>query len=168
MRLAAPEPRRATPSGTTLRERIRAARREPASWRELGYAVLLALVLWLVDAVVVFNAVLLPGLLLVSPVLAGFDRVDVLAWQVDRPAEALPIALIAGPLALVLAAYVVTLVAAAQASLARILLSPAEAVLAARVRSWGGRGFGWSTPSRPSVDGSSVTCTTGCNSDSSH
>ncbi len=137
MRFGVPDSLRATPSGASLRERIRAARREPASWRELGYAVLLALILWLVDAVVAFNAVLLPGLVVLSPVLAGFYRVDVLAWQFDRPVEALPLALVGGPLAVVLAAYVVTLVAAAQASLARILLSPSEAVLAARVQELG-------------------------------
>jgi signal transduction histidine kinase len=132
MRVVVPAPARTTP-GAPLRERIREARREPASWRELGYAVLLALVLWWVDAVVAFNAVVLPGLLLVSPVLAGFDQVDVLFWQFDRPAEALPLALVGGPALLVVTAYAATLVAAGHASLARILLSPSEAALAARV-----------------------------------
>jgi len=123
--------------GATLRQRIVAARREPTSGRELGYAVLLALLLWFVDAVVAFNAVFVPGALLVSPILAGFDRVDVLLWQVDRPVEALPLALIGAPVLFVVAAYLVTVVAAAQASLAQILLSPSEAMLAERVREIG-------------------------------
>jgi signal transduction histidine kinase len=132
MRVDVPAPARTAP-GSPLRERIREARREPASWRELGYAVLLALVLWWVDAAVAFNAVVLPGLLLVSPVLAAFDRVDVLFWQFDRPAEALPLALLGAPALFVVTAYVATLVAAGHASLARILLSPSDAALAARV-----------------------------------
>jgi signal transduction histidine kinase len=132
MRFDVPASARTT-SGAPLRERIRAARQEPASWRELGYAVLLALVLWWVDAAIAFNAVVLPGLLLVSPLLAAFDRVDVLFWQFDRPVEALPLALVGAPLLFVATAYLATLAAAGHASLARILLSPSEAALAARV-----------------------------------
>jgi signal transduction histidine kinase len=137
MRVGVPDSVWETTPRASLRERVRAARREPASWRELGYAVLLALLLWWVDAAVAFNAVVLPGLLVLSPVLAAFDRVDVLFWQFDRPVEALPLALVGGPVLLVVAAYLVTLVAAGQASLARILLSPSEAALAARVRQLG-------------------------------
>jgi signal transduction histidine kinase len=124
-------------SGATLWERIRTARREPTSGRELGYAVLLALLLWPVDAVVAFNAVLVPGVLLVSPILSVFDEIDVLVWQVDRPVEALPLALVGAPVLFVAAAYLMTVVAAAQASLAHILLSPSEALLAERVREIG-------------------------------
>jgi signal transduction histidine kinase len=128
---------RVAPRDASLRERVRVARQEPASWREVGFAVLLALVLWWIDAVVAFNTVALPGVLLVSPVLAAFDRVDVLFWQFDRPVEALPLAAVGGPVLLSVMAYVMTLVAAAQASLTRILLSPSEAELAARVRELG-------------------------------
>jgi signal transduction histidine kinase len=137
MRIGVPESVRETLAGASLRERIRVARQEPASWRELGYAVLLALVLWWVDALIAFNAVFLPGTLLVSPALAAYDRVDVLFWQIDRPVEALPVALVGGPVLLVVGAYLATVVAAAQASLARIVLSPSEAALAARVRELG-------------------------------
>jgi len=137
LRIDVPALPRAPAPGASWWQRIRAVRQEPTSARELGYAVLLALLLWLVDAVVAFNAVFLPGALLVSPVLAGFDRVDVLVWQVDRPVEALPLALVGAPVLFVVAAYLVTVVAAAHASLARILLSPSEAVLAERVRELG-------------------------------
>jgi signal transduction histidine kinase len=137
MRVGVPESVRVVTPGASLRERVRAARREPASWRELGYAVLLALVLWWVDALVAFNAVFLPATLLFSPLLAAFDRVDVLFWHFDRPVEAVPLALVGGPLGLVLGAYVATLVAAGHASLARIVLSPSEAALAARVSELG-------------------------------
>jgi signal transduction histidine kinase len=128
---------RPAPAGASLRDRVRAVRRDPVSGRELGYAVLLALVLWVLDAVAAFSAVTFPGTLLISPVLAAFEQVDVAAWQVDRPVEALPLALLGAPALYVVAAYLVTVVAAAQASLARILLSPSEEALAARVRDLG-------------------------------
>jgi signal transduction histidine kinase len=126
-------PAYAVEPGASLRDRLRAARRTPASARELGYAVLLAVVLWWVDAVVAFNAVLVPGVFLLSPLLATYDQVALFGWTLDSPGEAAPIAAIGGPLTAVAAAYVVTTLAGAQAALARILVNPSEARLAARV-----------------------------------
>lgn len=100
--------------------------RDQASWRSLGYAVLLALGLWLVDAVAVAVVVTTIVVSLFSPLLAHYDTVDMLGWRLDSTREALPFAVIATPISFVLGAYVLTVLAAAQSSLARILLSPRE------------------------------------------
>ena len=52
------------PSGLTWRERRRARRRLPVSWPEVGYAFLLAVVLWPLDFLLVAFAVSLPVLML--------------------------------------------------------------------------------------------------------
>lgn len=117
----------------TLRERLRAGRRLPIVWAEVGYVVLLATILWLVDAVVVTLALVVPGSLLLAPVLVRIDQLDVLGWQIDTTREAALAAAGPGLVALVAAAYAVTALAAAQAALARLLLDPRQAELAAAV-----------------------------------
>lgn len=119
--------------GLTLRARLRQVRRGPGPWRELGYAVLLAVVLWIVDAALVSFVVTIVGGLAAAPWVAAYDQVAVFGWTFDSTAEALPFALVTTPLALVVGAYVLTAAAAGQAALARILLSPTEERLAARV-----------------------------------
>ena len=119
-------------SGLTRRERRRARRRLPVSWPEVGYAFLLAVVLWPLDFLVVAFAVSLPVLLLIAPWLSTVDTMNMFGWRIDPGAEAWLAALL-GVVALVPAAYVVTLAAAAQAALARMLLDPREAQLAAEV-----------------------------------
>ena len=107
--------------------------RDAGSSRALGYAVLLALLLWVVDFLV---AVLVAGTIvtsLLSPMLARFTDVSLGPWILSSTSEALPFALVATPIFYVVGAYVVTVLAAAQASLARILLSPREEELEAHL-----------------------------------
>ncbi|MCB0894172.1 MAG: sensor domain-containing protein [Nocardioides sp.] len=120
------------PSGMTWRERLRAGRRLPVSWREVGYAFLVSVVLWPLDALVVVFAVTVPAVLLLAPWLARVDRLEMLGWQVDPGAEAWLAALI-GLVALAGSAYLVGVVGVAQAALARLLLDPREIELAAAV-----------------------------------
>ncbi len=107
--------------------------RDAASWRALGFAVLLALFLWVVDALVVVLVVTFVVVSLISPLLAHYDTVGMLWWQLDSTREAVPFAIIATPVGIVVGAYALTVLAAAQSSLARILLSPREEELEARV-----------------------------------
>ncbi|MDP3894184.1 sensor histidine kinase [Nocardioides sp.] len=132
MRREVPSPH-VFPAGASWRERARIVRRGEVQWRETGFAVLLASVLWLVDAIIACNVVLVPGVLLLSPLLVVFDDLALLFWQVETPAEAWPVALLAGPVALVLAAYLATVLAGAQAGLAGLLLGGREAELEASV-----------------------------------
>jgi len=73
-----------------------------------------------------------PVVMLLAPVLAETDEMSVLGWHVDAGGEAWLAALV-GLALCVVAAYGVTLAAAAQAALARQLLDPREAELAATV-----------------------------------
>jgi signal transduction histidine kinase len=126
-------PRSAGYPRASLRERLRAGRQMAVAWSEIGYAVLLSAVLWLVDAVVLVFAVTVPAVLLLAPVLVRQDRVDVLGWRIDGTGEAVFAAVGPGLLAVVLSAYLLTGLACGQAALARLLLDPPEARLAAAV-----------------------------------
>jgi signal transduction histidine kinase len=119
------------PSGMTLGERIRAGRRVPVSWSEVGYAVLLGTLLWPVDAVAVF-LLTVPVVLVLAPWLRTVDEMNVVGWHIDTALDGV-LACGAGVLALAVSAYLLTLLAAAQGALARLLLDPQEARLAAAV-----------------------------------
>jgi signal transduction histidine kinase len=119
-------------SGMSLAERRRAGRRVPVSWPEVGYAVLLAGVLWLVDFAAAILLFTVPVTLVLAPVLRLTDDMVVLGWRIDSAVDGV-LASGAGVLALVAAAYLITLLAVAQGALARLLLDPKEAQLAAAV-----------------------------------
>ena len=125
---------RRTPSdGVPWRTRLRALRTMPVAWQEVGYTVLLAVVLWVVDAVALGLVVTVPGVLLAAPALVRLDGpVSMGPWQIDTPAEGW-LAVAPGLVLLVAGLYGTTLLAAAQASLARILLDPQQARLAEAV-----------------------------------
>ncbi|MFI0895046.1 sensor histidine kinase [Streptomyces sp. NPDC020983] len=104
--------------------------REGATWRELGYAALLALVLWPLDALVLAGAVLVPGALLAAPAmlaLNGGTSTKVLkSWTVHGWPPAVGVALL-GLLGLAAGGYVVGAAAGVRAAAARALLVPADA-----------------------------------------
>ena len=117
---------------TTLRERLRAGRQLPVSWPEVGYAFLLAVALWPLDLLFLAFVVSLPVVLLLAPWLSTVDRMSVFGWDVDPGAEAWAASAL-GVLALVGAAYLLTIAAVAQGALARLLLDPREDELRATV-----------------------------------
>jgi signal transduction histidine kinase len=129
LRLVLPQPTGS--EKTTLRERLRTWRTLPL-WSEIGYAVLLSTVFWLVDAVVLTLAITTFVVLLLAPVLVRHEAVAVAGWRIDTTAEAWP-AVAIGLLALGAAAYLITALASGQAALARLLLDPPEARLVAAV-----------------------------------
>ncbi|MFE6645898.1 sensor histidine kinase [Nocardioides sp. NPDC057772] len=121
------------PAPITWGDRLRALRRLRISGPEVGYTVLLATVLWLVDAVVLNLIITIPGVLVLAPVLVRLDApIAVGPWQLSTPAEAW-IAVAPGLGLLVAGLYAAILLAAAQASLARLLLEPAQIRMAAAV-----------------------------------
>ena len=121
-----------TPPALTRRERRQARRRLPMSWAEVGYAFLLAFVLFPLDFLLLVFVVTVPVVMLLAPALAETDDMNVLGWHVDPGPEAWLASLVGVALAVV-AAYAFTLAAVAQAALARLLLDPREAQLAAEV-----------------------------------
>jgi signal transduction histidine kinase len=130
-RLDSPHP--ALPD-TGLRQWIAYRRREPAALRALGYTALLALLVGWVDLILILFTLLVTVVLALSPLLTAYGPIGVMWWQdVDTPIEALPLALVAAPAWFVLSAYVLTVAAAAQAELARVLLGPRQEELSAQV-----------------------------------
>ena len=115
---------------------VRARFAEPASWRELCYVGLLCLLLWPIGLVALVVGVCFPVALLYAgaSILTGLNPVvrPVPGWSVqgDWPALAL---LVLAVLLLPIGGYLIGLVAAAHAWLARLLLSAREPETSAQV-----------------------------------
>ncbi|GAA3954048.1 sensor histidine kinase [Actinoplanes auranticolor] len=124
------------PSRPGLRAWLTVRYTEPVTWRELGHALLLAL-LWPFDVLAVVLAVAVPLALLATPVLLGVDggQVNVLkAWPVTSWPPAVAVAVLAVPV-FALAAYGMTVYAGARAALARTLLTGPDARITELTRS---------------------------------
>jgi signal transduction histidine kinase len=111
--------------------------REQATWRELGYALLFAGLLWPLDALAVTVGMLFPLAVIATPLqlatVGGGRETKVLkAWTVTTWPTACGIAVL-GLLALALGAYVLGAAAGARAELTRLLIAPREDDLGARV-----------------------------------
>ncbi|MBP8537820.1 sensor histidine kinase [Streptomyces sp. MK37H] len=111
--------------------------RERATWRELGHALLFAVLLWPVDALVVAVALLCPLSMVATPPLmamvGGGQEIKVLKqWTVTTWPAAFGIAVL-GVVLLMLGAYALGVVAGARAGLTRLLIAPREAELGTRV-----------------------------------
>jgi signal transduction histidine kinase len=107
---------------------LRTRFREQATWRELGYALLLAVILWPLDALAVTVAVLFPLSMAATPFLmatvGGGQEAKVLKqWTVTSWPEAFGVALI-GVVMLALSCYAIGLVAGARAELTRLVIAP--------------------------------------------
>jgi signal transduction histidine kinase len=111
--------------------------REPLTWRELGYTVLFAGLLWPVEALVVTVALLFPGAMVAAPLLMATagdgQEVKVLKqWTVTSWPAAFGVALL-GVVLLAAGAYVLGVAAGARAGLTRLLIAPREGDLGAKV-----------------------------------
>ncbi|MFB7517899.1 sensor domain-containing protein [Streptomyces sp. NPDC056144] len=124
----APDPHR-TPAAPGLAAWLRLRMGEQATWREFGYALLLATVLGPLDLLALAACVGLPAALLTAPAQLAADGHEakvVKAYLVTTYPEAFAAALL-GAVLLVALAYPLTAVAGARAALARALLAPREA-----------------------------------------
>ncbi|MFD0208743.1 sensor histidine kinase [Streptomyces hirsutus] len=111
--------------------------RERATWRELGYALLFAGLLWPVDALVVTTALALPLSTVATPLLMatvgeGEEAKVLKQWTVTTWPTAFGMAVL-GLLLLALGAYTLGLAAGARAELTRVLVAPRGGDLGARV-----------------------------------
>ncbi|MET7603668.1 sensor domain-containing protein [Streptomyces avermitilis] len=116
---------------------LRTRLREQATWRELGYALLFAGLLWPVDALVVTVGLLFPVSMVATPLLmatiGGGDEAKVLKqWTVTTWPGAFGVAVLGLGL-LVLCAYALGLAGGARAELTRLLIASGEADLDAKV-----------------------------------
>ncbi|MGW7046748.1 sensor histidine kinase [Streptomyces avermitilis] len=126
-----------TPAAPGLWAWLRTRLREQATWRELGYALLFAGLLWPVDALVVTVGLLFPVSMVATPLLmatiGGGDEAKVLKqWTVTTWPGAFGVAVL-GLVLLVLCAYALGLAGGARAELTRLLIASREADLDAKV-----------------------------------
>ncbi|MER6134298.1 sensor domain-containing protein [Streptomyces sp. NPDC001815] len=111
--------------------------REQGTWRELGYTLLFAGLLWPVDALAVWVALLLPLSVVAAPVLMATvgdgNEVKVLKqWTVTTWPTSVGVAVL-GLLLMALGAYLLGVTAGARAELTRLLISSREGELGAKV-----------------------------------
>ncbi|MFE2322678.1 sensor histidine kinase [Streptomyces sp. NPDC059385] len=111
--------------------------RERATWRELGYALLFAGLLWPVDVLAITVALLMPLSMVFTPLLMatvgdGHEAKVLKQWTVTTWPTAFGVAVL-GLLLMGLGAYVVGVAAGARAELARLLIASREGELGAKV-----------------------------------
>lgn len=128
----APTPHR-TPTTPGIPAWFRLRLKEQATWRELAYTVLFALVLWPLDLIVLACTTAFPGLLLVAPahlaLTGGPGQGGVRPaklWLVETYPAAWGTALL-GLVLLIALAYPLGAYATARAAFTRLLLAPREA-----------------------------------------
>ncbi|MEU9592303.1 sensor domain-containing protein [Streptomyces sp. NPDC048193] len=111
--------------------------REQGTWRELGYVLLLAGLLWPVDALAITVALLFPLSMVATPLLMatvgdGHEAKVLKQWTVTTWPGAFGVAVL-GLLLMGLGAYVLGAAAGARAELARLLIASREGELNAKV-----------------------------------
>ncbi|MFB7244279.1 sensor histidine kinase [Streptomyces populi] len=129
--------RHQVPAAPGLRAWLTTRLREQATWRELGYALLFAGVLWPVDALVVTVALLFPVSLVATPLSMatvgdGHEAKVLKQWTVTTWPTAFGVAVL-GVLLMGAGAYVLATAAGARAGLARLLIASREGELGAEV-----------------------------------
>ncbi|WP_224280657.1 sensor domain-containing protein [Streptomyces sp. LS1784] len=105
---------------------LRLRYREQATWRELGFALLAAFVLWPIDLAVAGCALAVPGYLIAALplLLRDGEQVNVLKVLVVHSPPLAALLGLVGLLLLPLLAYPLALLAAARAALVRLVLAP--------------------------------------------
>ncbi|MEH0551741.1 sensor histidine kinase [Streptomyces sp. B21-101] len=126
-----------TPAAPGLRPWLTTRLREQTTWRELGYTLLFAGLLWPVDALAVTVALLCPMSLAATPLLMatagdGHEAKVLKQWTVTAWPTAFGVAVL-GLLLTGLGAYLLGVTAGARAGLARLLIAPREGDLGATV-----------------------------------
>ncbi len=111
--------------------------REQATWRELGYALLFAGLLWPVDALAITVALLFPLSMVATPLLMttvgdGHEAKVLKQWTVTTWPTAFGVAVL-GLLLMGLGAYALGVAAGARAGLTRLLIASREGELGAKV-----------------------------------
>lgn len=119
-------PHATMPPNMSRRERLKFRRREQASLRALGYGVLLGTFVWVFSAA--FGGLSAVTLLLtvMAPWIASRDTMGMGPWVLDSTGEGVLFLVTFGPCFFVVSSYLLAVLAAAQASLAKALLGPRE------------------------------------------
>ncbi|MFC3575286.1 sensor histidine kinase [Streptomyces yaanensis] len=125
------------PAASGLRSWLTTRLREQETWRELGYTLLFAGLLWPVDALAITVALLCPLSMVATPLLMatagdGREAKVLKLWTVTTWPAAFGTAVL-GLVLLVLGAYVLGVAAGARAELTRLLIAPRGGDLGAKV-----------------------------------
>jgi signal transduction histidine kinase len=131
-----PDPHRA-PAATGLWAWLTTRLKEQATWRELGYTLLFAGLLWPLDVLAVTVAVLVPASMAAAPLLMatvgdGREAKVLKQWTVTTWPTAFGVAVL-GLLLLASGLYALGVVAGARAGLTRLLIASRDGELDARV-----------------------------------
>jgi signal transduction histidine kinase len=110
------------PPGPGLRAWLGTRLREPATWQELAYAVLTAVLLWPLDLLVVTFAVTLAGVTLFAPLVVALAPAGAVPNGTRLGAAIWFVPLLGIPVTVAMA-YLITAAAAVRAALARALLA---------------------------------------------
>ncbi|CAM5470029.1 histidine kinase [Streptomyces spiroverticillatus] len=126
-----------TPAAPGLWAWLTTRLREQETWRELGYALLFAGLLWPVDALALTVALLFPLAMVATPVMLatvgdGLEVKVLKLWTVTGWPTAFGVAVL-GLLLMALGTYVLGVAAGARAGLARLLIGSFEGELGTRV-----------------------------------
>ncbi|MEV5172378.1 sensor domain-containing protein [Streptomyces flaveolus] len=140
LRLIDPTPvsgRHQVPAAPGLWSWLTTRLREQATWRELGYALLFAGLLWPVDALAITVALVLPLSMVATPLLMttvgdGHEAKVLKQWTVTTWPAAFGVAVL-GLLLMGLGVYALGVVAGARAELTRLLIASREGELGAKV-----------------------------------
>jgi signal transduction histidine kinase len=129
--------RHQVPAAPGLRAWLTTRLREQATWRELGYALLFAGLLWPVDALAITVTLLCPLSMVSTPLLMatvgdGHEAKVLKQWTVTTWPTAFGVAVL-GMLLMVPCAYALGVTAGARAELARLLIASREGELGAKV-----------------------------------
>jgi signal transduction histidine kinase len=129
--------RHQVPAAPGLRAWLTTRLREQATWRELGYALLFAGLLWPVDALAITVTLLFPLSMVSTPLLMatagdGHEAKVLKQWTVTTWPAAFGVAVL-GVLLMTLCAYALGVTAGARAELARLLIASREGELGAEV-----------------------------------
>ena len=114
------------PPNMTRRERLKFRRREQASLRSLGYGVLLGTFVWMFSAAFAGLSAATLVITLLAPMIATDDEMGMGPWILDTTGEGVLFLFTFGPCFFVVSSYLLGVLAAAEASLAKTLLGPRE------------------------------------------
>jgi signal transduction histidine kinase len=121
-----PSPHAAIPASYSRRERWKYRRQERASRRALGYGVLHGIFIWWINALFAGLSVTILGITLAAPWIAAREEMGMGPWILDSAGEGIVFLFAFGPVFYAVSAYLLGVLAAAQADLARALLGPRE------------------------------------------
>jgi signal transduction histidine kinase len=121
-----PSPHAATPAGYRLRARLKFRRGERASMRALGYGLVLGIFVWPLSAAFGGLSAMILGITLVAPIVASHGDMGMGPWILNDALDGLLFLVAFGPVFYVVSSYIVGVLAAAEAELAKAMLGPRE------------------------------------------